>query len=251
MKFIISPAKKMKIENNAFDYEELPQFLPKSKLILRELGEYTPENLQKLWQCNDSIAQENQERLYGMDLEKNLSPAILSYRGIQYQYMAPAIFETQQFNYIQTHLRILSGFYGILKPFDGVTPYRLEMAAKLPLEGHKNLYQFWGKDLCQALTAESNCIVNLASKEYSKAILPHLPQDFPCITLVFGEEIQGKVKEKATLCKMARGSLLRWAAENNIQEPEGLKEFDQLDFSFRPDLSNENQYIFIINKEKQ
>lgn len=249
MHFIISPAKKMKVENHSFDYEELPEFLPKTKVILEELRSKSPEMLQKLWQCNDSIAQVNFQRIEEMDLEKNLSPALLSYQGIQYQYMAPDVFETKQFNYIQEHLRILSGFYGTLKPFDGVTPYRLEMATKLSLSGGKNLYDFWGDALAKELTANCDCLINLASKEYSKAVIPHLPPNFPCVTLVFGEEIQGKVKEKATMCKMARGSMMRWVAEEGIETAQNLKEFKQLDFEFSSSLSQENQYIF-LKKEK-
>ena len=79
-----------------------------------------------------------------MKLKSQLTPAILSYEGIQYQYMAPSVFEENQYDYIQEHLRILSGFYGVLKPMDGVTPYRLEMQAKLSVQGKKNLYDFWG-----------------------------------------------------------------------------------------------------------
>lgn len=80
-----------------------------------------------------------------MDLEKSLTPAILSYDGIAYQYMAPSVFENGEFSYVQEHLRILSGFYGVVKPMDGVTPYRLEMQAKLKVEEKKNLYEFWGE----------------------------------------------------------------------------------------------------------
>ena len=82
-----------------------------------------------------------------MDLTKNLTPALLAYDGIQYTYMAPAVFEDGQFDYVQEHLRILSGFYGVVKPLDGAVPYRLEMQAKATVGGHKNLYDFWGDSL--------------------------------------------------------------------------------------------------------
>ena len=90
--------------------------------------EMSPAELQALWKCNDAIAKRNVERLSAMDLRRRLTPAILSYEGIQYQYMAPRVMETAQLDYLQEHLRILSGFYGLLRPLDGVTPYRLENA---------------------------------------------------------------------------------------------------------------------------
>lgn len=245
MRFIISPAKRMKVENNSFEYEDFPRFLDDTKVILEKLREFSHQERQILWKCNSSIATENNHRIDSMNLEKNLSPALLTYEGIQYQNMAPAVFETEQFSYIQSHLRILSGFYGILNPFDGVTPYRLEMASKISVSETKNLYDFWGKRLAETLMAETDTIVNLASKEYSKAVLPHLNPNFSCITCVFGEENQGKWKEKGTLCKMARGQMIRWAAENNIQSPQDLQGFRELGFEFRPDFSTKEQFIFI------
>lgn len=245
MRFIISPAKRMKIENNSFDYEDLPCFLEETKKILEKIKEIPENERQYLWKCNSKIATQNNQRIDTMNLEKNLSPAILAYEGIQYQNMAPAIFETQQFTYVQEHLRILSGFYGILKPFDGVTPYRLEMASKISVGGTKNLYDFWGSRLAENLVAETDSIINLASKEYSKGILPYLNSDFPCITVTFAEGSQENWKEKGTLCKMARGQMVRWATEHNIRIPEELQEFRELDFQFHPDLSEKNHYIFI------
>ena len=94
-----------------------------------------------------------------MDLRGRLTPAVLSYEGIQYQYMAPGVFETGQFAYLQEHLRILSGFYGLLRPFDGVVPYRLEMQARLPVDGHRDLYGFWGDKPARALAGETDLLV--------------------------------------------------------------------------------------------
>lgn len=109
-----------------------------------------------------------------MDLRKNLTPALLSYDGIQYTYMAPVVFEDGQYDYVQEHLRILSGFYGVLKPMDCVVPYRLKMQAKAAVAGYKNLYDFWGYSLYQEVADDSRVIVNLASKEYSKCIEKYL-----------------------------------------------------------------------------
>ena len=135
MRIIISPAKKMWVDTDSLPVQTLPDFLPETERLLAALRAMTPEELQALWDCNDSIAALNVERLAAMDLRRRLTPAILSYEGIQYQYMAPGVFEAEQYDFIQKHLRIVSGFYGLLRPFDGVTPYRLEMRAKLAVDG--------------------------------------------------------------------------------------------------------------------
>lgn len=139
----------------------------------------------------------------------------------------------------------LSGFYGILRPFDGVTPYRLEMQAKLPVAGTRDLYSFWGDTLAAALFAETDCIVNLASKEYSVCISRYLPESMRFITCVFGELKEGKVAEKATMCKMARGEMVRYMAEHDVTNPEEIQKFDRLRFAFSPEHSNENTYVFL------
>ena len=119
-----------------------------------------------------------------MDLRRRLTPAVLAYEGIQYRYMAPGAFETGQYAYIREHLRILSSFYGLLRPFDGVTPYRLEMQTRLSVDGHKDLCGFWGARLADQLAAETDLVLNLASKEYSRAVEPHLPPDVRFLTCI-------------------------------------------------------------------
>ena len=124
MKIIISPAKKMNVDTDSLPWRDLPAFLPKTEEIAKTLQVMSRDELKKLWKCNDSIAAVNVERLANMDLRTRLTPAVLAYEGIQYQYMAPGVFTDREYDYIQEHLRILSGFYGVLRPFDGVTPYR-------------------------------------------------------------------------------------------------------------------------------
>lgn len=168
MKIILSPAKKMKEDLESLAPLGLPAFLGRTEELLSWLRSKSHEELKKLWGCNDKIAEQNFVRLETMDLNKRLTPAVLSYEGIAYQYMAPAVFEKDQIDYIQEHLRILSAFYGVLKPMDGVSPYRLEMQAKAAVGGHKDLYAFWGKCLYGQVRDESGIIINLASREYSK-----------------------------------------------------------------------------------
>ncbi len=244
MKILLSPAKKMRQDVDSLAPEGLPALLPKAEQVMAYLKSLSASQLQMLWGCNDAIAQQNMERLEHMDLRKFLTPAILSYEGIAYQYMAPAVFEDAHFAYIQQHLRILSGFYGVLRPMDGVTPYRLEMQAKAHVAGTENLYRFWGRDLYDQIRDPDGVLINLASKEYSKAIEPYLTPDDTYITCVFGEMVKGKLVQKGTFAKMARGEMVRYLAEQQAEDPAAMQEFSRLGYHFRSDLSSDIQYVF-------
>ncbi|MBQ5850873.1 MAG: YaaA family protein, partial [Lachnospiraceae bacterium] len=159
--------------------------------------------------------------------------------------MAPEVFSTKEFDYLEEHLRILSGFYGILRPFDGVAPYRLEMQAKLGVAGKKDLYSYWGDLPAKELFFDTKVVINLASKEYSRCISKYLPEDADFITCVFGEEKDGKVVEKATMCKMLRGEMVRYMAENQIDKAEEIKDFDRRGYGFSPKYSDETTYVFV------
>ena len=245
MRIIISPAKKMKESSDWMAWNDLPIHLDDTKKIYDVLRKMDGSALQTLWKCNDTIAVQNVERLRFMDLETQLTPALLAYEGIQYQYMAPQVFTQEAWLFAQEHLRILSGFYGVLRPLDGVTPYRLEMQAKLSVEGSKDLYTFWGERLAKTLERETDCILNLASKEYSLGVSRHLSPKTRFITCVFGEEKEGKLIEKGTMCKMARGEMVRFLAEHRIEQPDGAKEFRRLGYEFDSDRSNETTYVFV------
>lgn len=246
MKIIISPAKKMNVDTDTFAPMGLPVFLSRTKELMDYMKGLSYEEAKKLWSCNDKIAAQNFERYAQMNLERGLTPAILSYEGIQYQYMSPMVFSETALDYVQKNLRILSGFYGIVKPFDGVTPYRLEMQAKASIGGFKDLYEYWGDSLYQELTSDGDrLILNLASKEYSKCIEKYLEENVLFVTCIFGEEIDGKVVQKGTLAKMARGEMVRFLAENEIDSLEGVKNFHGLGYEFSEELSGEKEYIFI------
>ncbi|MFI3324992.1 MAG: peroxide stress protein YaaA [Clostridia bacterium] len=244
MKIIISPAKKMNIDTDSFEVFSMPKFIEKTTQIKEVLQHMSDDELQKLWKCNSEIAKLNIKRLENMDLNKNLTPAILAYQGIQYQHLAANILTFGGLDYIKNHLCILSAFYGVLNPFDGVVPYRLEMQAKLEVNDHKNLYSFWGEDILPAL--KSDTILNLASKEYSKAVEPYIKnQKF--ITCSFAQRKEGKLVEKATMCKMARGSMVRFLAENNITKIEDVKEFNLMNFKYSKENSTNEKYVFLAN----
>ena len=251
MKIIISPAKKMqRKEEEVFEITR-PVFYREACCLREQMKQMEFEDLKVLWSCNEKIARENQERLRLYEMDKNLTGAVIAYEGIQYQYMAPQVFTDSQWAYVKEHLRILSGLYGILRPQDGVIPYRLEMQAKLQIGEHKDLYSFWGDRLYRELTREDRTILNLASKEYSKAIEKYLEKDVRYITCIFGEHIQGKIKVKATKAKMARGEMVRWLSENQIEEPEEIKNFHSLNYVFWEEYSSEREFVFLEKEEVQ
>ena len=245
MRIIISPAKKMNVREDILNYRDLPVFLEETDRIMDWMKSLSLEEAKTLWGCNEKLAKQNFERFAKMELRRRLTPAILSYEGIQYQYMAPAVFENQMLAYVQEHLRILSGFYGVLKPLDGVTPYRLEMQAKAKVDGAGDLYDFWGDRLYREVLDDSHIIINLASKEYSKCIEKYLLPKDRFITCIFGELSNGKVVQKGTYAKMARGEMVRFMAENNISKPEEMKQFNRLGYRFVDHLSTDMEYVFI------
>ncbi|WP_337032910.1 peroxide stress protein YaaA [Paenibacillus illinoisensis] len=250
MRIIISPAKKMKIDTDLMTSVQMPRFINESEQLLGVLQKLSYDELKALWKCNDAIAEQNMERIQKMNLQANLTPAIYAYEGIQYQYMATGVFQQEELAYLEQHLRILSGFYGMLRPFDGVTPYRLEMQGKLQGPGFSSLYHFWGSKPADQLQSESNCILNLASKEYSKNIIPFLSEETRFINCVFGQMVNGKMVEKATRAKMARGEMVRYMAERKITDVQEIRNFDRLDFVFSEEKSDESNYVFIYPQEK-
>ena len=272
MRIIISPAKQMRVDSDTFACTEVPVFLEKTEILRNWISSLSYAEQKRLWACNDKIARQNAERFAGMDLRKNLTPALLAYDGIQYTYMAPTVFEDGQFDYVQEHLRILSGFYGVVKPMDGVVPYRLEMAAKTKEAGFAprtgfvpvllaeakagteaeakadpmNLYEFWGNDLYREVMDGSRVLINLASKEYSKCIEKYLQPEDRYITCIFGELAGEKVIQKGVYAKMARGEMVRFMAGIHAAEPEEIKAFNWSGYRFDEQRSTDTEYVFIL-----
>lgn len=252
LKIIISPAKKM---NTTDDYPcalTTPAFLDRALELHARLKEMSLSELKNLWGCSDRLAEQNYERLSTYSPDQALTPALLSYEGLQYQHISPSVFTNSQWNYAVSHLRILSGFYGLLSPTDKVIPYRLEMQAGLRTERGNNLYSYWGDSLYRRLIEEGSTeLVNLASGEYSKSILPYISQDIErpvsCVTCVFGEMKSGKVKMKGTQAKIARGEMVRWMSENEIEKVQDIREFKESGYSFCPELSQEDKYVFLLS----
>ena len=247
MKIIISPAKKMNIDDDIFEYRSKPVFFEQAEEIMNYMKNLSYDECKTIWKCSDKLAQLNYDRVVNMDLNYRLTPALFSYGGIQYQYMGARVLSRDALEYLQDNLRILSGFYGILKPLDGVVPYRLEMQSKFINYKNKDLYEYWADKIANSLFEETNLIINLASKEYSKCVEKYLKNSpgTKFITCVFGEIKGDKVIEKGTLAKMARGEMVRYLAQNKICDLEGLKRFDKLGYKYSQEKSNEKTYVFI------
>lgn len=246
MKIIISPAKKMKVDTDTYEAGQMPEFIEDAGILMKIIKSLSYADAKALWKCNDQLAKLNYERFQTMDLGRALTPAVMAYEGLQYQHMAPGVFTEEALSYIKRRLRILSGFYGVLKPFDRVTPYRLEMQAKLSVNGSRDLYDFWGKRLYQSLLDDDRTILNLASKEYSQCIERYVTHTDRFLTIEFGEWKDGKVKQKGTLAKMARGEMVRFLAENQISDLEHIKEFHELGLHYESVLSSQEKYVFLL-----
>lgn len=255
MKIIISPAKTMNVDREVHDVKDLPAFLEETKILMDEIKKLSFDEAKSLWKCNDKLAELNFRRFEEMDLEKGLTPALFSYEGLQYKNMGPRVFSNDALAYIGEHLRILSGFYGVLRPFDGVVPYRLEMQAKLAIGEYKDLYEFWGGKLYAYISGEC-CggalnemqpftILNLASKEYAQIIEKHRESNCRFVTVDFCEFVHDKMKQKATLAKMARGDMVRFLAERNITDLEEVKQYNGFGFQFSERFSKEDKLVFV------
>lgn len=249
MRIIISPAKTMKKEPFPQEYLSIPRFMDKTQEILSWLQLQSREELQKLWKCNDKITEENIQRLKTMDLQNMLTPAVLAYDGMVFKHIDSSMLEDNALRYLQEHLCILSAFYGGLRPMDGITPYRLEMQSKAAIGISANLYDFWKDAIYHAVKDESGIIVNLASKEYSKCIENYLmPQDI-YVTISFYELVHGNLVTKGIYAKMARGEMVRFLAEENIQTLADIQRFNRLGYFFMQECSSEKEYVFCREDE--
>jgi hypothetical protein len=245
MKIIIAPAKRMAEDWDSMALRSQPQFLDKTRRLYEKIRAMDRGELQKLLACNDKIAAQNYRRYQEMTEISQRTPALFAYQGIQYQYMGNTAFTDRQYDYLQDRLCILSGFYGLLRPFDGIVPYRLEMQAKLAVDGCKNLYEFWGTGLGGYLSRDNDLVIDLASEEYSKAARKGISPNVRWLTVRFGALHNGKLKEKGTQVKMARGAMVRELAERGAEKAEDLQDFSALGYRFDPERSDAGTYVFV------
>lgn len=251
---IVSPAKKMVVSDEEPRPRSAPQFLEEAGVLARELRSLGRAGAQEVWRCSERLADENwaRTRTLAEDLmaePAGLTAAVASYSGIQYTHLAAPVMDQVQLAWLARHLRIVSGLYGLVRPLDGVVPYRLEMQARLCVGGCRNLYEFWDSRIHDALATLPGVrtIVNVASKEYAQAVEPYVLPDGPqVLTCVFGVlGPGGKVRQPATEAKAARGTFVRWAAESQVEEVGDLRTFAERGYALDPGRSNESRWVFL------
>ena len=248
MKIIISPAKSLDFETAipALETTEA-QFLEKTAKIQQTMKKKTAKAIAELMNLSPKLSQLNWHRYQNFD-EKD-SPkkqAIFAFRGDVYLGLDSYSLKTSQITHLQKNLRILSGFYGLLRPLDEIQPHRLEMGTKLKIGRKKNLYEFWGKEVSQKLTAElepGEPLINLASNEYFQVVQKqYFPN--PIITPIFQDWKNGNYKVISFFAKKARGMMTRFFVENNIQKIEDLKFFNYQNYRFFESESTTEKLIF-------
>ncbi len=228
----------------------LPLFLNQAAEINQSLQQYSIKELQKLMHVSQPIAEENHKRFGQWNkkhTQQNARPALFFYKGDIYKEMHPEKYSHQQLNYAQKSLRIMSGFYGTVRPFDLIQAYRLEMKTKLKVQKSKDLYDFWKyiitREFIQEITeAKHRYLLNLASEEYSSVIdLPKLP--CTVIKVEFGEKRGDKIENVAIYSKKARGMMIEYCIINTVEDPKDLRGFHTKGYRFLGEKNNTITFI--------
>lgn len=250
MKIIISPAKSLDFENKATtDVYTQPRFLKQSEKLNKKLKTLSRKKLSELMKISNDLASLNYDRNqdwqppFSLD---NAKQAVFAFTGEVYRGIDVNSMSEDKILVLQDKLRILSGLYGLLKPLDLIQPYRLEMGTKLKVGRRENLYKFWDTILAESLNEEledGELLINLASAEYFKA-LPKKALKVPMITPVFKDFKNGQYKTIMTFAKKARGLMVRYIIDNNVETLEKLKGFDVDGYGFSEEMSTETELVF-------
>lgn len=249
---VISPAKKLDFDAGAAPPRHTqPAMLKDAAALVRRLRALSASELSRLMGVSPALAELNRERYRAWRTPftpDNARAAIFAFRGDVYQGLDADTLSRADLDFAQRQLRILSGLYGVLKPFDLIQPYRLEMGARFKTPGADNLYAFWGErltdDLNKALAGQRQpAVVNLASQEYFKSLRPRELRG-PVFTPVFQEERNGRLRVISFNAKRARGMMSRYILQHRIEDPQELKAFDLAGYRYQDDLSDEARWVF-------
>lgn len=252
MLIVLSPAKSLDYQTPPVtDRHSKPDFTKRSAELIGLLKQLAPQQIASLMRISDPLAVLNAQRYADWSPRftlKNSRQAVLAFNGDVYGGLAAPSLGPDRLDYLQRHLRILSGLYGVLRPLDLMQPYRLEMGTRLANGRGKDLYAFWGDEVSKALKqalpqGPASTLVNLASEEYFKVVRPGLLRG-PVVTPVFEEWKDGGYKIISFYAKRARGLMTRYAALEGITEPERLKDFDAEGYAFTPAASDERRWVF-------
>ena len=250
MKIIISPAKSLNFETESpiNEYSQ-PIFLAQAERLNKILKKKSARTLSKLMSISDNLGRLNYERNQEWNLPfttQNAKQAIFAFTGEVYRGIDVNTIPKEKLPQLQNKLRILSGQYGLLKPLDLMQAYRLEMSTKLKIGAKNNLYQFWGSTITDELNKElgdDELFINLASNEYFKVLKPK-ELKVPVITPIFKDYKNGLYKTIMTFAKLARGSMVRYIIDNDIDTIDGLKGFNTNGYGYDANLSSQNELVF-------
>ncbi|OSI08444.1 Protein of uncharacterised function (DUF328) [Neisseria animaloris] len=257
MLFVLSPAKNLNEKDPApITRHTQPALLGEAEKLMTELRLLAPQQLAELMHVSDKIALLNAERNSAWHTPftpENAKQAVYMFNGDVYEGLNAASLNQTAVDYLQNHVCLLSGLYGVLRPLDLMQPYRLEMGTPFANSRGKNLYEFWGGkitgNLNQILDEKgSDTLINLASQEYFKAVdTKNLKANI--ITPVFKDEKNGQYKIISFYAKRARGLMVRYAAEHAVTEPEQLKNFDYEGYAFNAAASSEKEWVFLRKEQ--
>jgi uncharacterized protein len=251
MLMVISPSKTLGFEGQRHAKYTIPAKLDQSRQLIDQLQTFNPAEIRQLLGVSSKLADLNHERYQTFQFPftpENARQALLAFKGDVYKGIAIDQYDDQDLEFAQSHLRILSGLYGILKPLDLIQPYRLEMGTKLVNPLGKDLYAFWGTHITEALNVDcergqSTTLVNLASNEYYKAIkLSHL--QVPSLNILFKENKNGTYKTIGLFAKRARGLMVNYVIQHRLTDPNDLKAFDIEGYQFNRQLSSSQDWVF-------
>ena len=250
MLIVLSPAKSLDLETpSTTKLQTTPDFLDRSAALIDVLRNFSPGQLAELMSISDPLAVLNVGRYASWTPDTGEArQAIMAFNGDVYAGFDARSLKPKQLDWAQEHVRILSGLYGVLRPFDMIHPHRLEMGTRLATADGKDLYSFWGERITQTLNAQleataAEALVNLASEEYFKSVKPKLLK-VPVITPVFEEWKGGKYKIISFFAKRARGMMARYAAVKGLTDPEKLKKFNEDGYKFDKRASTETSWVF-------
>jgi uncharacterized protein len=253
MLIVLSPAKTLDFfENNSIKEHSLPLFMKEASKLVKIIKKFKPAQLSSLMGISAKLADLNYERFLKWDSEHYIPSAkhaVLAFMGDVYIGLDAQNLSNDELSYINHHVRILSGLYGLLSPFDLIREYRLEMGTALPNPKGTDLYKFWTKKITHQVKLEieksagEKVLINLASQEYFKSIVV---KDLKCrvITPVFKEYKDKEYKLISFFAKKARGLMTRFIAINNINSPEVLKQFNLEGYAFNEILSKPDEWVF-------
>ncbi len=227
------------------DYQK-PSLIKEAKELANYIKSLSDNEIGSSMHLSKNLAKKTWYTWQSWDVKENSIPTIDAFLGDIYSGLRSNSFSNEDRLYANERLYIISGLYGILKALDNISPYRLEMAYKLPKEPYSNLYKFWGDKLVSKIH-EDTLLLNLTSNEYAKAILPYLGSRKIYSPKFMSLDQAGNPVFVAVHAKIARGAFAGWMIKNRIENTDQLDEFNLLNYHYSEELSTVKQPVFICN----